>query len=93
MATLLIEHPISDFATWQAAFDRFAPVRREAGVRAHHVYRPADDPRYVVLTLDFAGVPQAEAFLRFLTAQVWADPQNSPALRGAPRTAVLEDAP
>ena len=32
MATLHIEHPVTDFGTWQAAFDRFAQVRQESGV-------------------------------------------------------------
>jgi hypothetical protein len=27
MATLRIEHPITDFETWKAAFDRFAEAR------------------------------------------------------------------
>ena len=30
--TLHIEHEITDFASWKAAFDRFADRRREAGV-------------------------------------------------------------
>jgi hypothetical protein len=47
MVTLLIEHAISDFATWCGAFDRFAEARRDAGVTAEHVLRPVDDPHYV----------------------------------------------
>jgi hypothetical protein len=34
MSTLHIEHPISDLTTWKAAFDRFAPVRQQSGVRS-----------------------------------------------------------
>jgi hypothetical protein len=30
MATLRIEHPISDFGTWKAAFDRFAEARAKS---------------------------------------------------------------
>ncbi len=30
MATLHIEHPITDFETWNEAFDRFAEARRQA---------------------------------------------------------------
>jgi hypothetical protein len=91
MPSLLIEHPITDFATWSAAFGRFAPQRRAGGVRAEHVYQPVDDPRHVVITLDFAETAQAVAFLAFLTSQVWANPGASPALAGPPRTAILED--
>ncbi len=31
MATLHIEHPITDFDTWRSAFDRFAEARDERG--------------------------------------------------------------
>lgn len=34
MATLHIQHPISDTGTWKAAFDRFAEARAKSGVRA-----------------------------------------------------------
>jgi hypothetical protein len=35
LATLHVEHPITDFAAWKAAFDRFADKRADAGVTAH----------------------------------------------------------
>ena len=44
MATLHIEHPITDFGTWTAAFARFADARSRAGVRGQRVLRPVDDP-------------------------------------------------
>ena len=62
MPTLHIEHPITDFATWRAAFDGFAEQRRAAGVTDHRVWRPVDDQRYVVVDLDFATTDQATAF-------------------------------
>ena len=34
MPTLHIEHAITDLATWQAAFDRFAERRTAAGLAA-----------------------------------------------------------
>lgn len=90
MSTLHIEHAISDFDTWSAAFDRFAEVRRRAGVRAYRVQRPVDDPRYVVVDLDFDTVEAATAFRAFLETQVWATRENSPALAGDPRTVILD---
>jgi hypothetical protein len=90
MPTLHIEHPITDFATWRAAFDRFAEHRRAAGVTDHRVSRPVDDGKYVVIDLDFATTDQAAAFLGFLRTEVWGSPQNAPALAGEPRTAILE---
>ena len=93
MATLHIEHQISDFDTWNAAFHRFADARRNAGVQSHMVRRPIDDPNYVVIDLDFATAGEAEAFLGFLKANVWAVKENSPALAGTPETMILEPAP
>ncbi len=89
MYTLHIEHPVSDFATWERAFARFAARRREAGVLAERVSRPEDDPRHVVVALDFPTAAQAHAFEQFLRDVVWSTPANSPALAGAPVTRVL----
>ena len=88
--TLHIEHPVTDYVTWKTAFDRFADVRSRSGVEAERVQQPVDDARYVVIDLDFATTAQAAAFLQFLTTEVWASPERSPALAGAPRTAILE---
>jgi hypothetical protein len=90
MSTLHIEHPISDFTTWKAAFDRFAPVRLQSGVRGHRIQRPVNDPRYIVLDLDFDSAAKAAAFLELLETRVWSSQENSPALAGDRRTAILE---
>lgn len=89
MATLHIEHGITDFRIWKEAFDRFAARRTEAGVTAHRIYQPVDDARYVVLQLDFPSVAQARTFREFLEARVWSTPANSPGLAGSPQARVL----
>jgi hypothetical protein len=89
MATLHIEHPITDYPTWRAAFDTFAEARSAAGVRSDRVQHPVDDPQHIVVDLDFDTAEQATAFLRFLQAKVWSTPANSPALAGAPQTTIL----
>jgi hypothetical protein len=90
MATLRIEHPITDYDTWSGAFARFGDRRREAGVRRWRVARPVDDPRYVAVDLDFDSIESARAFERFLRTQVWTTPVNAPALAGNPTTRILE---
>jgi hypothetical protein len=90
MITLRIEHPISDFPTWKAAFDRFADQRRRGGVCGERVTHPVDDDRYVLVDLDFATRAQAEEFLGFLETRVWASRDLSPALAGTPRSRILE---
>jgi hypothetical protein len=39
MATLHIEHAVTDFETWNTAFGRFAEARRQSGVRQQRVQR------------------------------------------------------
>jgi len=90
MATLHIQHPVTDFDTWTSAFNRFADARRNAGVRAQRIQRPIDDPNYVVIDLDFDTAAEAMRFRGFLTAQVWSNPENSPGLAGTPETMILE---
>jgi len=92
MPTLHIEHPITDFPTWKTAFDRFAPARKEAGVRRHRVQRTVDDPAYVVVDLDFDTAAEAERFLGFLQTRVWSSPDSAPALVGSPHTRIMETA-
>jgi hypothetical protein len=93
VATLHIEHGITDFPTWKAAFDRFAERRSDAGVTAHRIHQPHDDAAYVVLQLDFPSIEQAQAFRQFLESRVWSVPANSPGLAGSPRVRVLVQAP
>jgi hypothetical protein len=90
MATLHIEHEITDLPLWSAAFERFADVRARSGVRAQRVQHPIDDEHYVVIDLDFDTADEARRFLDFLRANVWSSPENSPALVGAPRASILQ---
>jgi len=89
MPTLHIEHAITDFETWSSAFNRVADARRQAGVRAERIQRPVNDPRYIVVDLDFDTTDEAEAFLRFLNTKIWGNHENSPALAGTPQTMIL----
>jgi hypothetical protein len=90
--TLHIEHPITDFAVWKAAFDRFAGQRTARGVQAHRIQQPVKDPRYVVIDLDFATTAEAEGFLDFLRTTVWSSADSSPALDGTPAAMILQPA-
>ena len=90
MATLRIEHAIHDYDLWLKAFDSFEPARAKAGVRGFAIRQPVDDPKYVLLDLEFDTRRQAESFAGFLQHRVWSSPASSPALAGRPRTSILE---
>ena len=92
MTTLHIEHAISDFGAWSAAFERFADVRTELGVRSQRVQQPVDDPHYVVIDLGFDTPDDASRFLGFLQTKVWSSASNAPALAGTPHTKILQEA-
>jgi hypothetical protein len=86
---LQIEHPVSDFESWKAAFDGGAD-RRDAGrVRRYQVYRPVDDPKYVAVHLEFDSQAEAEAFKLGLEA-MWRSPQAALVLGGSPRARIVE---
>jgi hypothetical protein len=90
VTTLRIEHAIHDYDQWRAAFDGFAQVRVDAGVRGYTIRRPVEDPCYLVLDLEFDNADAASRFAQFLEQQVWSSPDSAPALVGVPRTRLLE---
>jgi hypothetical protein len=81
--TLKIEHAIVDFETWKQAFERDPIGRERSGVRRYRVFRPVDDPKYVIIDLDFDGPTQAQAFLESLRG-VWSRADLSPGLSREP---------
>ena len=70
MYILRIEHPVSDFDSWKKAFDSDPVGREKSGVRRYRVLRPIDDPRYVMIDLEFDTTRQAEALLTAMRV-VW----------------------
>lgn len=90
MTTLRIEHAISDYQLWKTAFDSFAEARANAGVRSFAIRLPVDDPKYLMLDLEFDVADRAEAFAGFLKQHVWSSPTASPGLAGPPRTRILD---
>ncbi len=90
MATLHIEHPISDLSTWLTAFGRFAEAPQSGGVRAHRIYQPIDDDKYILIDLDFDSIEEAEGFKRFIEVNVWSLREASPGLAGTPQARVLK---
>lgn len=93
MPTLLIEHAVNDFETWRTAFGRFADRRKQGGVLRERIVQPVDDPRYVIIDLEFASLEEARRFKMFLETQVWSTPASSPALVGTPQARIVDTAP
>lgn len=84
-----LEHPVRDFQTWKAAFDRDPVDRQGSGVRAYQIYRPTDDPSYIAVDLDFDDLGKAEAF-KMALQELWKSPQAAAAFAGIPRIRVVD---
>ena len=89
MPTLQLEHQITDFETWKNAFDRDPIGRRSLGVRRHRVFRPLDDPKYVVVELEFETTAEAQACGAALRG-LWGAGHAAPALVGSPQVRIVE---
>jgi len=70
MHILRVEHPVPDFGTWKTAFDNDPVGRKQVGVRRYRILRPIDDPKYVMIDLEFDTASEAETLLAALRV-VW----------------------
>jgi hypothetical protein len=87
MPILQIEHQVGDFDTWKRnAFDADPLGRAKSGVRRHRVAQSASDPNYVLIELEFASMPEAEAMQAALK-NLWRNPL---AQIGSPTARIIE---
>jgi hypothetical protein len=66
MPILRIEHKVPNFDGWKKAFDSDPINRKKSGVKRYRVYRPADDPGYVIIDLEFDTLNDAQTTLTAL---------------------------
>ena len=64
MATVLIKHPVQDYAQWKAAFDDFINTRKASGEKSYHIYRTINDQNNIVIVFEWDNVDNALAFLQ-----------------------------
>jgi hypothetical protein len=70
MYILRIEHPVADFEGWKRAFESDPVGREKSGVKRYHILRPVDDPRYVMIDLEFDTAEGAQGLLAAMRV-VW----------------------
>ena len=63
MTTVLIKHPVEDYAKWKDAFDRFIDHRKAGGEKSYHICRPIDEPTSVIILFEWDSIANAMAFL------------------------------
>ena len=87
MPILHIEHQVADFDTWKRnAFDADPIGRAKSGVRRHRISQSAGDPNYVLIELEFASMPEAEAMHAALR-NLWGNPLTQ---IGSPKSLIIE---
>jgi len=86
MATLVVQHSVSDFDTWKNSFDAHASVRAGHGATSHRVLHDGND---VIVLIEFPDVPSIESFAT--------DPSLAQAMKdggvvSAPQRSIVEEA-
>jgi hypothetical protein len=87
MYMLRIEHPVVSYEGWKKAFDSDPVGRQKMGVRRYRILRPADDPNYVLIDLEFDTLSQAEALLAAIRS-VWGRVQGT--IMSDPQSRIVE---
>lgn len=77
MTILRVEHPVLDYDKWKNLFDIKGPdFRARFGARRYQVLRSVDDPRFVMIDVDFDDRNGAEALLKALR-ELWGQPGHN----------------
>ncbi len=87
MTILQIEHKVPHYDGWKKAFDSDPIDRKKSGVKRHRVYRPTDDPNYVVIDLEFDNFDNAEIALGALK-NLWSKVEGT--VMTNPKTRILD---
>jgi hypothetical protein len=87
MTVLQIEHHVPNFEGWKKAFDNDPIGRKKSGVKRYRVYRPTDDPGYVIIELEFDNLSTAQAMLTALKS-LWNKVEGT--VMTNPKTRILD---
>ena len=87
MPILQIEHKVPNFDGWKKAFDSDPINRKQSRTRRYRIYRPIDDPNYVIIDLEFDNITDAEASLAALR-KLWNQVEGTVLV--GPKTRILD---
>ncbi len=87
MVILQIEHKVPNFDGWKKAFESDPINRKKAGVRRYRIFRPIDDPNYVIIDLEFDNSEEAKETLVALR-NLWGEVEGSIMMN--PQTRILD---
>ena len=62
MIRMFVRHDVDDYGKWRQGYDDFDQKRTQMGVRAHGVYRAADNGNDITAYHDFDSIEAARSF-------------------------------
>jgi hypothetical protein len=87
MTVLQIEHKVPNYDGWKKAFESDPIDRKKSGVKCYRIYRPTDDPNYVIIDLEFDDLNNAQMALNALKS-LWSKVEGTVMVN--PKTRILD---
>jgi hypothetical protein len=84
---LQIEHKVPNFEGWKKAFESDPINRKKSGVRSYKIFRPLNDPNYVIINLEFDNLEDAQNTLGALR-NLWVEAEGK--VMTNPQTRILD---
>lgn len=89
MIHVLVRHKVADYHRWKEVFDSHLTIRKHAGETGFRLFQSVDDPRDVVLLLDWESVDEAR---KFMASDELRKRMQEAGVVGAPEVQYVEDA-
>ncbi len=89
MVHVLIRHKVADYGRWKEAFDSHLSNRKRAGEAGCHVFHSVENPREIVVLLDWQTIEEAR---RFMNSDELRQRMQAAGVEGSPDVQYLEDA-
>jgi len=89
MVHVLIRHKVADYSRWKEAFDSHLTSRKRAGESGCHVFHSVEDPREIVVLLDWQTIEEAR---KFMNSDELKQRMQTAGVQGSPEVQYLEDA-
>ncbi len=88
-ATLIVRHPVADYAAWRKVYDDVDDLRNSHGCTAERVLVATEDANVVAAIHEFSSVEQAQ---EFASDPALKDVMERAGVVGAPRIEIFESA-
>ena len=89
MVHILVRHKVADYSRWKEIFDSHLTTRKHAGETGCRLFHNVEDPREIVLLLDWESIEEAR---KFMNSSELRQRMQEAGVQGTPEIQYLEDA-